>query len=677
MSSKDPPSFDELLWLEDVEGDRALEWVDARNKETLGAFESKPLYHDLKQTFLEIAQDPSKLVVPQLRGGYAYHFLTTKERPRGIWRRSVASSYLAGTPDWETLLDLEEMSVRDGMTWVLKMTEFLRESNRVFLWLSRGGKDASLVKEFDLGTKTFVEGAFDLPEGKSRLEWIDRDTCFVGTDFGPGSLTASGYPRLVKKWKRGQTLDEAELFFSGTPEDVSVAAWTSFEKTFSLGIRNLDFYRSEYFLFPDHDAGRMVKIPISESADLCAGFRGQLFFFLKKDWKTFPSGSVVVARVSDLLSGSECFDAFFESDGQTFFDGLSATASCLWLRTIHNVVGEIWRVSPIEGTLATSWKREKLPLDAGAVAIVSSDRGSDRILATFRSFLHPTELGTGTDGGAWKKVGSMKAFFDPAGLEVTQLWATSRDGTRIPYFLVARQDLPRDSNNPLYLEAYGGFLSSYLPSYNPILGKGWLERGGAYVLANIRGGAEFGPAWHQAGLKENRQRIYDDFAAVAEDLIARKITSPDRLGITGGSNGGLLVGVALTQRPDLYKSVVCRVPLLDMLRYHRLLAGASWVAEYGDPEDPKMRGFLESYSPFHQVFADRDYPEVFFMTSTKDDRVHPGHARRMAAKMLGQRHRVLYFENREGGHGGAADDAQRARADALMLTYFSETLELV
>jgi len=532
-----------------------------------------------------------------------------------------------------------------------------------------------VVREFDVMERRFVPDGFNLPEAKSDVAWIDRDTLFVGTDFGPGSLTESGYPRIVKEWRRGTPLEAAGTGFEARPGDLSASAWTDatpgFERAFVQ--RQIGFYSSELFLRRD---GRLIKLPKPEDANAFA-VRDQLVIELRSNWEaggtTYPQGALLAADFDAALGGQAAFEPLFLPSPLTSLDGLTVTRDALLLTVLDKVKNRIVELRREDGR----WQARDVDLpNMGALDTWAFDRvASNRYFLTMTGFTEPSTLylmEAGTD--AREPLKSMPAFFQAQGLQVHQFEAQSRDGTRVPYFAVMHRDTPLDGDNPTVLYGYGGFEVSLKPSYGAISGSAWLEDGGVYVVANIRGGGEFGPGWHQAALKQDRQRAFDDFIGVAEDLIARKITSPRRLGIMGGSNGGLLVGAVLTQRPELFNAVVCQVPLLDMRRYHLLLAGASWMGEYGDPDDPAEWAWIARYSPYHRVRYGQRYPRVLFTTSTRDDRVHPGHARKMAARMLEQGHELLYWENLEGGHAGAADNAQTARMWALTWTFLRRQL---
>jgi prolyl oligopeptidase len=537
--------------------------------------------------------------------------------------------------------------------------------------LSRGGADANVVREFDMETRTFVKDGFELPEAKGELSWIDRDHVYVATDFGPGSMTTSGYPRVAKLWTRGTALASAKTIYEGQATDMSISAvfddTPGFERHFVQ--RAIAFYKGE--MFQRKSDGTLVKIDVPIDANPGV-HREWLTVELRSAWtvggKTYAAGSLLAARFDDFMAGKRDFTVLFEPTPNSSLAGVAWTRHHLILNVLEDVKNTLSVLTPGDPT----WKREPL---SGAPAFstvsasgVDADESDDYFLMV-AGYLAPATLQYGRIGEAPQKIKEMPAFFDASGLEVSQHFATSKDGTKIPYFQVSQKGMALDARRPTLLYGYGGFEISMTPGYSPSVGRGWLSQGGVYVVANIRGGGEYGPRWHQAALRENRPRAYEDFAAVAEDLFARKVTAPAHLGIQGGSNGGLLMGNMFTLYPHLFGAVVCQVPLLDMRRYSHLLAGASWMAEYGDPDKPEEWEFIRTFSPYQNVKKDVKYPPILFTTSTRDDRVHPGHARKMMARMLEMGHNVRYYENVEGGHGGAANNAQAAHMQALAYTF--------
>jgi prolyl oligopeptidase len=660
---------DPFLWLEEVEGDRALAWVRERNAGTVAELETHPWFGALEREALAIITSDERIAYPNTRGDLVYNFWTDAEHERGIYRRTTLASYLSGVPAWETVLDIDALAAAEGVPWAYGgMTCLAPDERHCMLSLSRGGSDAVEVREFDLQTGTFVEGGFFLPEGKSSVGWVDANTLLVGTDWGPGSLTSSGYARIAKVWHRGTPLAGAEAVFEADTSHVAVFVG-SFETprgTMAVVYHRPSFFRGTMHLLRD---GELVQLDVPTDAD--PGFvNDQLTVYVRDPWTvgglTYPTGAVIAMNLDAFLAGDRSFRVVVEPGPRTTIQGVSPTRDYLLVRVLDNVRGQLWKYR----LAGDRWVGEQVDTpDLGSVSPVDVDIHSNRFFFTYSSFLQPTTLYVHHDDGRVEEVRRLPAMFEADGLVIEQHDATSPDGTRVPYWVVRPGDLALEGQNPTLLYGYGGFEISMTSSYTATVGKAWLERGGVYVVANIRGGGEFGPAWHRAALKEHRQRAYDDFLAVAEDLVARRITSPGHLGITGGSNGGLLVGAVMTQRPDLFGAVVINVPLLDMRRYNRLLAGASWMAEYGNPDLPEEWAYISRYSPYQNVHEGRTYPRPLFTTTTRDDRVHPGHARKMAALMAAQGHDILYYENVEGGHGSGVTPEQQARMHAIRYTY--------
>jgi prolyl oligopeptidase len=669
-SAADPA--DPYRWLEDVSGPAALEWVRAHNERSRGFIEAMPGFEPLRAQIRSILDSKERIPYVEKMGAHLYNFWRDAEHPRGLWRRTGLDEYRRPDPPWETVLDLDRLAREEGENWVWKGQEGrYPDWDRCLVRLSRGGADAVVVREFDLARKSFVDDGFGLPEAKSEVHWIDLDALFVATDFGPGSLTQSGYPRIVKRWHRGTPLDTARTVLEGESADVAVSASVAAQAGYRRQVvqRSLGFFTSRYWLL---EGERLVPIAVPEDARI--GFFGpQLLVQLREDWAagaaTHPGGSLLAIDFDAFQAGARSFQPLFVPSERTALEGWIATRNHVVLNTLDNVKGRLveWRLD--EG----HWHRREVAGPAfGNLAPLEFDRdASDDYFLAHVDFLTPDSLHLAHAGSDRRELLKRRpAFFDAGALEIAQHEASSRDGTKVPYFIVMPKAMVHDGRRPTLLYGYGGFEVSLTPWYSAGVGKAWLEKGGVYVLANIRGGGEFGPRWHEAALKEKRQNAFDDFIAVAEDLVARGITQPRRLGIMGGSNGGLLVGTMLTQRPNLFGAVVCQVPLLDMRRYTQLLAGASWAGEYGDPEDPAQWAFLERYSPYHNLKEGVAYPDVLFTTSTRDDRVHPGHARKMMARMEGMGvTRAWYYENIEGGHAGAADNAQVAYMSALEYTF--------
>jgi prolyl oligopeptidase len=681
-----PATDDPHLWLEDVTGESALAWVRERNAETRRVLEAEPGFAATRDRIRAILDSKEKIPQISRRGDYFYNLWQDESHPRGLWRRTTLAEFRKPSPAWETVLDLDALGKAEGENWVWAGASALGpDYRRALVSLSRGGADASVVREFDLVDKRFVDGGFSLPEAKSNLEWLDADTVFVGTDFGPGSMTDAGYPRTVRRWQRGQPAAQAEMVFEAQKADVGAWISVDHEPGYERIVltRAIDFYRSEQFLLQD---GRPLKLAKPEDASV-SFWRSRVLVELRSDWatggRTWPRGSLLAGDAAAFTAGREAgWQALFTPTATRSLAGFTSTASRLVLNVLDNVASRLEEWTPGAAPSAT-WTRRDLPAPhPGTLSVqalhdplLKADALAEQMLVSYTDFLTPDSLMLATAGrDGLETLKSRPRYFDAEGMRVEQRFATSRDGTRVPYFVVWPKGARTDGHNPTLLYGYGGFEVSMQPFYSGAIGSSWLARGGVFVLANIRGGGEFGPGWHQAAVKRNKQKSYDDFAAVAEDLVAAKITRPAQLGIEGGSNGGLLVGAVMVQRPELFGAVVCQVPLLDMKRYHLLLAGASWMAEYGNPEDAGDWAALSAYSPYQNVKAGVKMPEVLFITSTRDDRVHPGHARKMAARMRELGHAPMYYENIEGGHGGAADNAQRADMSALEFAFLWRAL---
>lgn len=669
---------DPYLWLEEVTSEKALDWARAQNVESTRELQARQEFSPIRERLLKILDSREKIPFVSKHGKHYYNFWRDEQHVRGLWRRTTLEEYKKAQPAWETVLDIDALAESEKENWVWKGSDiFYPDYDRALISLSRGGADAVVIREFDLNTLQFIQDGFSLPEAKSRVDWKDKNTLYVGTDFGPGSLTSSGYPRLVKRWSRGTPLTSSTLVFEGKPDDMVAQAYVAHDqgRLYEFLQRRPGFYTSEEQILR---GDRWVNVPKPDDAEIST-FHDHALLELRSDWtiggKTYTRGSLLALSWADLLAGKTHFTVLFRPTERSSLSSKTATRDYLVLNVLENVRNKLYACRLQDG----KWSTKPLASPGSGTVSVSGidpDESND-YFATSADFLNPTTLYLGTIGRpAPQPLKSLPKYFDASGLVIRQHQATSRDGTRIPYFLVSKQKLKSNGQNPTLLYGYGGFEISLLPSYNAGMGAAWLERGGVYVLANIRGGGEFGPRWHHAALKENRQRAYDDFIAVADDIVKRKITSPERLGIQGGSNGGLLMGAMLTQRPDLFKAVVCQVPLLDMQRYHKLLAGASWMAEYGNPDLPDEWAYISKYSPYQNVKPGVKYPRTLFMTSTRDDRVHPGHARKMVARMKEQGHDVLYYENIEGGHGGAANNQQAAFMSALAYTFLIHELAL-
>ncbi len=659
---------DPYLWLEEVEGSRALNWVAEQNGKTLSVLKADPRFEQFEQEALTIYEADDKLVYGSIRGEYVYHFWQNSDHVRGIWRRALLQGYLENNPTWETLLDIDALAKAEDENWVYKgVKAFPLDYNRCLVELSRGGKDAVVIREFDISSKTFVEDGFIVPEAKSDVAWISETKIFVATDFGPGTMTSSGYPASVRIWNRGEDLSDARQVAQVTSTDLGIWGWSIFnpEAEHLLISQSIDFWTHKLFLLDEDDRLQEINLPLD--ADFEGIWKGIALAVLRSEWGAYPAGTLIGLDLqTDVVS-----EIYRPADKVSILS-ISATAEALLITIQEDVQGRVLAIQLADG----QWISKDIDLPTGGViSIFGASTSRPDFFYKFNNLITPTTLGYFTSIRNESVVlQQAPARFNSENLKVTQEFAISADGTRVPYFLVAKNDLTRDGNNPVLLYGYGGFEISQKPQYRSTTGKLWLEKGGVFALANIRGGGEYGPAWHQAALKQNRHKSFEDFIAIGEDLISRKITRPEKLGIMGGSNGGLLVGAVFTMRPDLFNAVVCSVPLLDMLRYHKLLAGASWIGEYGDPDDLEMRKYLEQYSPYHNINQGTKYPKALFITSTKDDRVHPAHARKMVARLMAQNHPVMYYENMEGGHAAGANLKQYANMAAIEYTYLHQML---
>ena len=684
---------DDHLYLEEVEGERALAEVRDWNERSLNRLKADPRYERFYQDALDILQSKDRIQYAAIRGEHAYNYWQDETNVRGLWRRAPLEAYLAGEPEWETVLDLDALSEAEGKNWVWKGSTCLGpDYEHCILNLSDGGKDAVVRREFNTRTKAFVpefEGGFVTYESKGTIDWLDEDTVLVGLDFGEQdydgakapSVTESGYPREARLWRRGQSLEDAARIGYGETTDVGYWPYVLEMSDGSRQVmvsRSKTFYDTEYYFFPrqGEGVGAPVRLPIPEKSGLVGEFKGQVLVSLNEDWMGQPSGSLVSFGAADFMADGDIdtVHAVYTPDERSSLNGMGITRSRVLVATSTDVKGAVHLYDWAGG----KWTSQRVALpENGSANVGATTQYSDIAFLQAEDFLTPDTLYTlDTSTGSLEPapMQSLPDWFDAENMVSEQFFATSKDGTRVPYFVVRAKDTAMDGENPTLLYGYGGFEIPLNPSYSATRGKLWLQNGGVYVLANIRGGGEYGPKWHQAGLKTERQRIYDDFIAVAEDLISKGITSPDHLGVEGGSNGGLLTGVMTTQRPDLINAAIIAVPLLDMQRFHTLLAGASWMGEYGDPDDAVEGAFLRRISPYHNLREGVDYPEVFLVTSTKDDRVHPGHARKFAKRMEDQGHDFLYYENIDGGHSAAANLKETANRLALQHVYLMQKL---
>ncbi|NHU85880.1 S9 family peptidase [Kocuria sp. JC486] len=694
---------DDFLWLEEIHGTEPLSWVEKQNRRTESLLVTDDLLR-LEAGALEVMDSTDKIPMVSKQGDFYYNFWRDADHPRGLFRRTSWESWISERPEWDVLLDLDELSEREGTPWVWAGSRLLRprytdgQWRRALISLSPDGGDARRVREFDLVTRSFVDpsdGGFDIPVAKTSASWLDADTLLVATEAGPGSLTASSYPAQVRRLSRGTGLTEAPVVFEVAHDHVQ--AWAGHDHTpgheRTLALDVIDFFRSVTYVFDA--AGHPVPVEVPESVEVDI-HKQWVLFRPQEAWelegRTFAPGTLLAAEFDRYQAGDRDLHVVFEPDPHVSLQGWSWTADRLVLQLLHDVSSEVRVVEP--GTWTSRPLATALAHHSTSVWAVDDEdpRDGNDIWVSTSGFLRPTTIMRGTLGAdptrdeAPREVKRAPSFFDAYGLRVEQHWATSADGTRVPYYQVGPAELPLDGRNPVLLSGYGGFEVSRTPAYSGVTGRSWLTRAftpgndddgaddgpvaagrsGVYVVANIRGGGEFGPEWHRAALKKNRHRAYQDFAAVAQDLHDRGVSSPASLACSGGSNGGLLVGNMLATYPHLFGGISCGVPLLDMRRYTKLSAGTSWVAEYGDPEDPKEWEFIRTFSPYHLVRADADYPPVLFWTATSDDRVGPVQARKMAALMQEQGHeRVWFHETLEGGHAGAGDNKQAARSHAL------------
>lgn len=683
----EPP--DEHLMLEAVDGEAALAWVRARNAATEARLQADPRHEGLRRDLREVLDARDRIPTVTRRGDWLYNFWQDERHPRGIWRRTTWAEYRQPEPRWEVLLDVDALGRREGRSWVWQGAQCLAsDSPRCLIALSPGGSDASVVREFDLERRAFVAGGFELPLSKSRWAWVDADTLIVALATADDPVTDSGYPRAVRLWKRGTPLADAPVVFEGQRQDVAV--WVSSDRTPGyervLVQRALDFYRHELHLL---QGGALRRIPKPDDAQI-SFWKDRALMRLRSDWtsggRTWPAGSLLVMPAASLLAGEPQPVALFTPTPQRSLAGYATTASAVVLNLMQDVTGRL----EVHRPTATAWTVRPLPVPTtGTVSVsasalhdpfVKDDPWGESVLVQYTDLLTPESLLLArTDRDGLETLKTRRPLFPTEGMRLEQRFATSRDGTRIPYFIVMPKGPTPAAPRPTLLYGYGGFEIPMLSTYSGGIGRAWLARGGVYVLANIRGGGEYGPTWHRAAIGPNKQRSYDDFIAVAEDLVRTGVTTPAQLGIRGGSNGGLLVGAVMVQRPDLFGAVVCQVPLLDMRRFHRLLAGASWMAEYGNPDRAEDWAWISAYSPYHNIppaqgEGARRLPPLLLVTSTRDDRVHPGHARKMAARLSERGQPVLYWENLEGGHGGAADNGQRATMQALEYTFLWKAL---
>jgi prolyl oligopeptidase len=673
---------EDFLFLEEVSGEKALGFARAHNSVSEKGLTADAGFNGLQERLFSIYSSKARIPSPAIHNDSLRNFWTDAEHPRGLWRQTTFADYKKPNPTWTTLLDVDALGKAENESYVYHGAICLYPlRKKCLVRLSKGGGDADIVREFDVDKKAFVPGGFVLPEAKSRISWKDENTVFVGTDFGAGSLTRSGYPRISKEWKRGTPLSAATQVFEGRESDNSAGCSRDFDhdRKNDFCVRSIDREHSEILI---RRAEKLVRIDKPDDADGDV-WDDELFLRLRSDWitgspaVTFKKGSLIAADLEAFLRGERVFQVIFEPTPKSSLADWTGTKTKLFINVLSDVRNQVIAFSRKSGDKSkTRWSGAPLKESIGSIGVGAFDENrSDDVWLWLEDFTVPPSLAVwNPTTGKRDPIKQNPTFFEAGNLEVVQHFATSKDGTKIPYFEVGRRG--RTAAVPTLLEAYGGFEISLAPHYTPTTGAAWIERGGVYVKANLRGGGEYGPEWHEAAMKHLRQNAYDDLAAVAEDLVRRGVTTPKTLGVIGASNGGLLTSVMLTQRPELFGAVVSKVPLTDMQRYHKLLAGASWMSEYGDPDDAADWAALSKFSPFHNVKKGAAYPPMFFTTSTRDDRVHPGHARKMVAKLEALGHAPLYYENIEGGHGGAADIKQKAYVDALVYTFLASRLGL-
>lgn len=670
---------DDDLYLEEIKGERALSWVQSQNERSLKTLKSHPRFEELKKYYLSLLQAKDKLVFARLQGdGRVYNFWRDEKYKRGLLRRTSLKNYLSGNYKWEEVLNVDALAEKEKENWVYKGGNYHPEGQRVLFYFSKGGKDASVIREFDLVKKEFVKGGFYFPESRSSVSWILEDEIAIATDWKTkDSFTNSNFPRIFKIVKRGEPMESARPLFKGEKTDVYLRSWillSEDKKDRLILSRYKDFHSKEFFLRKRN--GTIVNIPLPLYADMQSSFQGSLIFKIKKDWtwkdRHYKSGSLLIANPDHLIAGdSSSVQLLMEPNSEKVLNYAGASKNSIYINILNNVRSSIVELKPT----GTFWKERQIPLPPFSTTSFLLNPREPHVLFTSTGFLKNSKLYYYKDtSGQLKKIQELPARFQPEAYKVEQFFAESFDRTKIPYFVVSKKNLKWNKENPTLLNAYGGFKISLLPYYDPMQEFAWYKRGGVFVLANIRGGGEYGPAWHEASLKENRQTSFNDFYAVAEDLIQKNITSPKYLGIKGNSNGGLLMGVAVTQRPWLFQAALIGNPLLDMLRYHKLSVGPLWIAEYGDPKDFEMRKIISSYSPYQNLRSNKNYPEVFLFTSSLDDRVHPGHARRFARKLEKLHKSFYYYENSEGGHFSASNYEQKATLKALQYIYLYKKL---
>lgn len=664
---------DPYLWLEEINGKKTIEWVKKQNSISANKIEEFPLFDSIKKRVLESFNDVDKIAYPSIVGEYVYNLWKDEKNQRGVWRRMLIVDFINNKSNWEVVLDIDKLSEKENKKWVYKGVEWLKEKNEIcLLYLSDGGSDKNYMREFNTKSKEFVSDGFIHEESKDGANWIDENTILIYRDFGEGTLTTSGFARTVKKWKRGEEIENAEIIFEidSTNLKASSAVYNNDEIIHTFLINDNIFSIDYYYLIE----GEKIKLLFPDDAILYGVYKNEMILLLRSDWNTkgklLMSGSLISLNIFENLNGKTNAKIIYTPNKKSSFVDIAVSKDFITVNKMVNVQNELTRFIYKNN----EWISEKVNVTRnGSIRLISSDNQSNNVFFSYNNLITPTTL-YNLNSSKISPLKTLKKKFDTDSLVLNQYYAQSKDGTLIPYFIVHKNNIKLNNNNPTIISAYGGFKVSLQPSYDKNVGIAWIERGGIYVIANIRGGGEYGPLWHTSAIKDKRQNAFDDLYAVSEDLISRKITSPKILGLIGGSNGGLLVGVAYTQRPELYNAIVCAVPLLDMKRFPKLLAGASWISEYGNPEIPEEWEYIKKYSPYHNIKKNMNYPEIFFITSTKDDRVHPGHARKMAMKLNELGYPYYYHEKIEGGHGSGSTNEQIADNVARIFTFFNTQL---
>lgn len=678
-------SEDRYLWLEDVDSKESMHWIKQTNKLTNEKYTNTPLYKKLYSQALEVLDNKNRLPVVSQKGKWLYNFWQDKEHPRGVYRKTSLKQFKKTNPKWISVLDMDLYSKEHGQNYDYHgMSCLPPKGNDCLIFLSLGGSDAVEVREFDLKKQKFIKSGFNVPLSKTRISWIDKDTVFIGTDFGTNSMSDSGYPIIVKKWHRGEPLKNAKTLYTASNESMSASAYRMKQDKSHVDIitEATSFWSNKKFTLKN---GNIKPLNIPETANISGSYKNKLVVSLKQDWlingHTYIQGEVLLVDINDLATGKAHIQSIIKPTTNTIIENVNTSKHGLLITLLEDVKAKLMLYKQ---TNKGKWKIQEIPFPAnGALSVSSVDEKTGDFFVQYESFVTPPSLYHVNNKTLIPKLLKQQdESFDGSEFTVKQSFVKSKDGTKVPYFIVMKKGTLMDGKNPTHIFSYGGFRNSLTPSYSGsyealsgAYGKLWLERGGVFILANIRGGGEYGPAWHAAALLKNRHKAFEDFEAVAQDLIDNKITSAKHLGIEGRSNGGLLVTATMTRRPDLYGAVICGAPLIDMKRYNKLLAGASWMGEYGNPDKPKMWEYIKTYSPYQNVKSNTKYPPIFFYTSTRDDRVHPGHARKMAAKMFDLGNQVEYYENIEGGHHGFSTNEQLAHRLALSYTHLWSNLK--